>query len=414
MANGSLSEFHPHPIPHAELALRGSINFLHPGYQEPRNVLLYLPRVDQEAGPHTFGVHHQTALIACQIIGNNAFKTGRLCHDKDGRQPVNVPLDGVLTDPTYYFLVDAGASKYPIVPSFQDWEFPHDCIPDAWGPPSVFPEPRISRCGITNFSTCTEEAHLVPKEELLWYYRNGMSQYCTNLGDIDDSANLVSLRPDIHKCFDNRWFVIVPKVAGGRDAPEVVTGTRSAHYVSHILSTAAAEYWPTYHNTIVQYLDSKSRPYLFARFAWAILLFVKPFVTAGDSRHVVRLQASTGVEDVELEWKAEFLSGAQLRASYSGGGLKSATSKKGRSALDALGEDNDLAESSEDSDIGMENDIWDNVMDEWEARGYSRRQQISSETAPETAPEIISADATGRTNLKSDPSGLQVAESKYI
>ncbi|OJD20546.1 hypothetical protein ACJ73_08120 [Blastomyces percursus] len=225
-----------------------------------------------------------------------------------GRQPVTAPLDGVLTDPTYYFLVDAGASKYLIVRSFQDWEFPRDCIPDAWGPHSVFPEPGRFRCGITNFSTCTEEAHLVPKEELLWHYRNWMSKYCTNLGDIDDSVNIVSLRPDIHRCFDKRWFVIAPKVAGGGGAPEVVT--------------------------------------------------------AGDSRHVVRLQASTGVEDVELEWKAEFLSGAQLRASYSGGGPKSATSKERKPELDALGEDNDLAESRNNGDIGMENDGWVDVMDE--------------------------------------------------
>ncbi|KLJ06392.1 hypothetical protein EMPG_10221 [Blastomyces silverae] len=260
---------------------------------------------------------------------------------------------------------------------FQDWEFLRDRIPDAWGP-SVFSGPGRSRCAITNFSMCTEEAHLVPKEERFGYCRNGMSRYGTNLGDIDDSANLVSLRPDIHKCFDKRWFVIDLKVARAGSAPEMVTGTRSRHYVSHILSTAAAEYWPTYHNTILQYFDGGSHPYLFARFAWTILWYVKPYVTTGDSRHVIRLQVPPGVEDVELVRKVAFRSGAQLRASYSGGDSQSATSKKRRSTSDALGEDDDLAEySSKDSDIGMENDIWDDVMDEWEARGQRRYQQIS-------------------------------------
>ncbi|PGG97114.1 hypothetical protein AJ79_09342, partial [Helicocarpus griseus UAMH5409] len=283
------------------------------------------------------------------------------------------------------------------------------------GPPtSVFSGPARSRCGITNFSICTEEAHLVPKEEVLWYSRNGMSRYGRDLGDIDDSVNLFPLRPDIHKCFDKRWFVIVPKVAGGGIAPEMMTGTRSPRYVSHILSTSAAEYWPTYHNTIVQYLENDSRPYLFARFAWAILLFVKPFITAGDPRHVVRLQVSTGIEDVEMVRKAELLSGAQLKASYSDGGSKSAIPKKRRSESGALGEDDDLVECSEDSDIGMENDIWVNVMDEWEARGQRRRQQISSETEP----EIVSEDATAPAKvvpLNSGPLEMQTAfgESKY-
>ncbi|EEH11301.1 conserved hypothetical protein [Histoplasma capsulatum G186AR] len=403
MPDGSLSEFHASPIPPVERSISENIYFLHPGYEAPRNILLILPRVDQIA-PHTFGVHHQTALIACQIIGNNAFETGRLCHDKDGQHPVTVPLDGVLTDPAYYFLVDACASIYPIVPSFQDWEFPHGRIPDTWGPTSVFPETTGPRCGITNFSICTEEAHLVPKEEVLWYSRNGMYRYGRDLGDIDNPANLLPLRPDIHKCFDKRWFVIVPKIAGGGGAHETDTSTRSAYYVSHILSDNAAEYWPTYHNTIVQYLGNDSRPYLFARFAWAILLFVKPFVTTGDPRNVIHLEVSTSVEKTQTVWKAEYLSGAQLKANYSGGGSKSATSKKRKSEFSTLGEeDDDLAESSDDSDIGKESDIWDNVMDEWEARGQRRRQQTSSETAP----AISSEDATA--HLKSGPSELQMS-----
>jgi hypothetical protein len=248
----------------------------------------------------------------------------------------------------------------------------------------------------------------VLKEEGLWYSRNGMSRYGRDLGDIDDSVNLLPLRPDIHKCFDKRWFVIVPKVPGGGAAPDTEAGTRSPQYVSHILSTSAAEYWPTYHNTIVQYLENDSRPYLFARFAWAILLFVKPFVTAGDPRHVIRLQVSTGPEDVEIVRKEEFLSGAQLKSSYGGVGSKSATPKKRRSESGALGEEDDLAESSADSDISMEDDIWDNVMDEWEARGQRRRQQISSETAP----EIISEDTRAPAKvapLKTGPLEIQTA-----
>ncbi|KAK2750047.1 hypothetical protein FQN55_002765 [Onygenales sp. PD_40] len=384
MPDASQFELHAPPPPPAELQ-RDAIKFLHPGYQEPRNNLLSLPRVDRAPASHAFGVHHRTALVACQIIGNNAFGTGRLWHDKDGQQPVTIPLDGVLTDPSYYFLVGAGPSNYPIVPSFQDWQFPHGCIPDAWGPLSGSSAPT-GRCGITNFSICTKEAHLVPKEEEIWFSRNGMDQYGTDLGDINDSANLILLRSDIHRSFDNRWFAIVPKVAGGGGSPE--TDTDPLQYVSHILSKGAAEYWPTCHNTMVQGLRPDSHPYLFARFAWAILRRVKPFLTAGVPRNVIRLQASNRTEDIETVWNAELLTGARLKSSYSGGGSRGAVPKKRRLESGSFGENDDLTESSGGSDAGMGNYIWDNVMDEWEARGQRKHQQISSVTPPEMIPEV--------------------------
>lgn len=131
---------------------------------------------------------------------------------------------------------------------------------------------------------------------------------------------------------------------------------------------------------------------------------MKPFVTNGEPLNVIRLEVSTGVEETQKVWKAGFLSGAQLKANYSGGGSKSATSKKRKSEFSTLEEeDDDLAESSDDSDIGKESDIWDDVMDEWEARGQRRRQQTSSETAR----AITSEDATA--HLKSGPSELQTS-----
>lgn len=92
------------PIPPATLEQHGTIRFLHPGYPAPTNILLALPRVDP-ASDSTFGVHYQTALVACQIIANNAFTTGRLTRDWAGQQPVCLPLDGILTEDFYYFLV---------------------------------------------------------------------------------------------------------------------------------------------------------------------------------------------------------------------------------------------------------------------------------------------------------------------
>ena len=112
MATAAPPRFKARPIPPTELCSREQIKFLHPGYSAPTNTLLSLPRVDRRADTTAFGVYHRTALLACQIIADNAFDTGRLTLDKAGQQPVNVPLDGILTEKTYYFIVGDGPGIY--------------------------------------------------------------------------------------------------------------------------------------------------------------------------------------------------------------------------------------------------------------------------------------------------------------
>ncbi|KAG5304192.1 hypothetical protein I7I50_11205 [Histoplasma capsulatum G186AR] len=149
-----------------------------------------------------------------------------------------------------------------------------------------------------------------------------MDIYGLNLGDIHETTNVLPLRSDIHRCFDNRWFVIVPKTAG----TEVSTPAtlHSPQFVTHILSTEMAQYWPTYHNTLVQHLQVDCRPYLFARFAWAVLLHVKPFINSGIPRHIIRLQMTSNEGQYVLKRKAELLTGAVLKKSY--GGIESGVS----------------------------------------------------------------------------------------
>ena len=65
--------------------------------------------------------------------------------------------------------------RYPIIPSFQDWEFPHNCIPDSWSQVSTSPSTR--RCAISNFSFAIDGAHLISHEEALWYQRNDIRRY---------------------------------------------------------------------------------------------------------------------------------------------------------------------------------------------------------------------------------------------
>ena len=111
MAATAPSRFEASPIPPIDLKYREVIVFRHPGYPEP-NILLRLPRVDRVADTTTFGVCHRTALLACQIIADNSFATGRLSLDQSGQQ--RVAPDGILTERSYYFFLSDSRSQYII------------------------------------------------------------------------------------------------------------------------------------------------------------------------------------------------------------------------------------------------------------------------------------------------------------
>ncbi|KAK4155532.1 hypothetical protein C8A00DRAFT_13439 [Chaetomidium leptoderma] len=389
-----------------ELLTRDGIRFLHPGYHS-KDILLILPRVDRTTSTSTYGVHHGTALVACQIIAGNAFANSYLALDKAGQQRVQVPLHDILIEEQYYFIVE-GSELYPIVPSFQDWEFPHGRIPDWW-PSVVTTSVSTLDCAITNAGYAVEEAHLVPKEERVWYRDNEMRLYGVGgLPDIDNGANILPLRKDIHYSFDARWFVIVPRIVTTNSSL-----TPSLQYVTHIISRDAAELWPAYHLALVESLRTDSRAYLFARFAWAILFQVKLFVIAGRSRHVIRVSRD---EAGDVKYETESCTGTELENAYGGGGSKAATPlipRKRRSGQGSTAKDEaSFTELSGDSDTDMENtdSLWD-ITSNWRERGGHGRQESSEETAPDTkvhlAPEV---EADLRAALRKGVSQLQEVE----
>ena len=209
-----------------------------------------------------------------------------------------------------------------------------------------------------------------------------MGRYGTGIGDINNPANILPLRSDIHKCFDNRWVVIAPKVQ------RAAVGAGSPRYMTHILWEDAAELWPTYHNTLVQYLHMRSAPYLFARFASAVLLSVKRFITTNTPRYVIRVEVSTDVNGIQqTKYEKQLLNGQQLNNLYGGGGSKAATPIKikpqGGSTVDYDGE------SSSEGGIEDSEGIWDiDMKDVWAERGEKGRQgrqESSDETVPDTA-----------------------------
>jgi HNH endonuclease len=194
------------------------------------------------------------------------------------------------------------------------------------------------------------------------------------LQNIDDPANILPLKVDLHRCFDKRWFAIIPK-------NKEISAPYTTQYVTHILLNEAAEIWPTYHNNPVQNLSEKAHYYLFARFAWAILLQVKPFIIAGFPRNVIRIQMDL---EGRINREEKLLSGSQLKAYYGGGGSKRATPLNKRSGTGSMEDDDGdlIKSSSEDGDLDMTDD-WEDTVGEWRQKAGEGRRQISSETAVE-------------------------------
>ena len=133
----------PQPRPHNALLV------LHPNYGDASNIIFSLPCVDpvrQSDSPSSihasatetttlspsYGVHHRTVLVAAQIVANNAFN-GYLALDKEGLQPVLIPLEGILTGRKYFFIVPGDGTssnalhawRYaPMSPSLNSYSHP--------------------------------------------------------------------------------------------------------------------------------------------------------------------------------------------------------------------------------------------------------------------------------------------------
>jgi len=98
-------------IPKESLAPADSIRFHHPAYPPRMSAFLLLSRVDAAGIEDPLGVHHGTALLACQLIADNNFD-GRLYTDPRGQHPVLIGLDEILTSDNYYFIIDKDCKAF--------------------------------------------------------------------------------------------------------------------------------------------------------------------------------------------------------------------------------------------------------------------------------------------------------------
>lgn len=158
---------------------------------------------------------------------------------------------------------------------------------------------------MSSSSYALEDAHIVSELEGTWFHRNNMTRY-GNLEGIYDKTNLLLMRSDIHMCFLKNWFVIVPKMASS-----------DSEYVTHVISLDAEEFCSSYHNQILR-LPRVSKPYLFARFAWAIFRRLKLFFRTEQARWVLRV---SGVhENGKIQQVREEMSYQRLIERYRGVG----------------------------------------------------------------------------------------------
>ncbi|KAK2736636.1 hypothetical protein FQN55_001582 [Onygenales sp. PD_40] len=255
-----------------------NIQFLHPAYPENENILLVFPAFDSG------GVHHETARVACAILANCRWD-GYLSTIRNGPR-LTLGVDGVLTDPIYYFCVDE-ESDYPVIPSFEHFRFPSR-LPDSWSSDVSAPiqpatSDRISdrdqTCRITCSSLPNEIAHIIPAAQEEWWRINSMflhtarpwSSVYTNCPE-----NAILLRRDLHYIWDSHQFAVVPK---------------RGRWVVHILDNQVTdELQERYHNLETQPIIGVAREYLFARFALAILGRMSIFTKQGFPRKLIIME----------------------------------------------------------------------------------------------------------------------------
>ncbi|KAH8800809.1 hypothetical protein F5884DRAFT_808886 [Xylogone sp. PMI_703] len=273
------------------------ISFRHPAYPNNNNELLSLNAYDQPGG----GIHYGFAHTICAIIANNRFD-GFLSTNQDGSGRVEARWDSCLPYNVhgYYFHVPSPGNhdgtpsdpyRWPLVPSFLDWKYPHDHLPKYWSDcndgffsSSIGAQSdqtgavraRDVVCRVSAHQTGVEVAHLIPAAESAWFETNRMARYNPNrILDADnllrDPANALLLRSDLHKAFDERQFVYFPKDDKG--------------FVVHVLQSAT-DLRLLYHNARVDITGCEVN-FVFARLAWSIFPLLAQFLVSSSKPRLV-------------------------------------------------------------------------------------------------------------------------------
>ena len=107
---------------------------------------------------------------------------------------------------------------------------------------------------------------------------------------LDDTTNALALRSDIHSCFDDKRFAIVPK---------------EGKWVPHFFQETD-DLGPLYHNQAIDMAEEISAPFLLARLAWAIFPMLGGFMNSGGDRQVcILVKVGDNFEERIEKWSSE-------------------------------------------------------------------------------------------------------------
>ncbi|GAM88687.1 hypothetical protein ANO11243_067210 [Dothideomycetidae sp. 11243] len=369
----------------------------HPGYPS-RNLLLRLAAADTDGAIK--GIHYDTLHTACAIAAANRFDGYLSASPVRAAPPIPTQTGGIVPAGTYYFHVhyrpgdpleqeqgqtDDQAWPYPVVASFDDYQFPHGRLPKLWNlldPPAGYPSVSgdTDRCILTASRT-VRRAHIVPFVHSKWFGRNDMAQYGSRQGlegddAINDPRNRNMLRDDLHRTSDADVLALVPKL----DAE----GT--THLVAHFLMQPMDRVPANIHNQSIRSTAWEGRGEIyFARFAWHVLRLMRSFLV-----HSLNGRAVVLVKNDE-SYETKIMDPPQLRArlpkSQSG-----SPQKKQRTATGSTMRTPDLIEDGEcDGAFAISSPDWsqdiDNVSSSahdpsWDVEQFTRgrkRMRVDSE-----------------------------------
>lgn len=113
----------------------------------------------------------------------------------------------------------------------------------------------------------------------------------TRHAKMDDESNLLLLRIDVHKLWDQRHFTIVPRLGE-------VDQKKTTQWVIYVFKRQPfQEVVQLYHDVCLQTLSEIHVQFLFCRFAWTIFESLDMFLDQGSERWLMVRNPFTGIDE---------------------------------------------------------------------------------------------------------------------
>ncbi|KAL2670252.1 hypothetical protein Neosp_014719 [[Neocosmospora] mangrovei] len=341
--------------------------------------------------------------------------------------------------------------KYPVLPSFDHWRFPHGDIPAPWSSLTI-PSAGLSvnlkqkiaalsrdgTCRISGYLDAVEVAHIVPRASGYWFEYNSMARYNSRdkispspgenldaylytryarLSDVpqqvDDDQNLITLRRDLHYLFDQRRFTFVVKQPRESDSLQVVTHVLCAQGSTELISL--------YHNRLPQPLSGISTEFLFTRFAWSLFDNTTfPFLQGLQSYKVLVYDLSTSQYSTKDLKAGKIRDAAVLFQSY----------PQSRNPSPRKRTNDEISKGNADAEMGwFTGDDVSSGEEDYPPRGRHRRRCVewdssfeepsqlagsTSSASPPTSQDVLKLDLEEPSLMTSDPECKKTLDSSNL